>query len=401
MVASIQQMLAPILYSKTISVVSGASSWLLNFFGMQVGGPNERYYGDARSFGYKVFNNVRNAAAETAPDAPAARRARLPVGDVMGTYPRMYESFSLDFNELENLSKIDDPRMRDVAAESYIARQSIAPGQRHGNWRAALLVGMLRDSLYLHESGSQWYPTYSSTSALIRRNFNVPSGNLSQGAVTDFSGNGIFLNAGGTVGDIITLPWTNPGANIPLHVLRMDEALYRRHGVHLKHIICRSLTWNNITSNDYVATGAGIANPPFQTFTRNVGQNPDGTPIQVWAGTVNTIPGITFWINNDGRDLGLPGSETFQYDIEGGKILAIPEPTGELFEGRIGSETVIEYDNGPKRQQVGYGAWTKLASDPARYQSFQMDNFMPCPYMPGSWLYLDVNTASSNPALET
>ena len=87
------------------------------------------------------------------------------------------------------------------------------------------------------------------------------------------------------------------------------------------------------------------------------------------------------------RDLGIPGSETWAYDIEEGKALFLPELTSDLFEGLIGSEPIVEYDNGPMSVKQGYAAWTVLAANPSRYQAFQLDNFLPCPYVPGSWCY--------------
>lgn len=385
-VASIDRVLQPITFTKTISVVSAASSSLLNFFGMQVGGANERFYGHGREGSYRIFNNTRSTALETAPDMPAARRPRLAVGNVPFVYPRMFEEFSLSYEDIHNFSKIDDPRMRDIAGESYIARQSVAPGQRHANWRAAMLVGMLRDSLYLHEAGNYWYPTYTSSGNLARRNFQLPAGNLDQLDITDLAGTSINGSA------IIDVPWSSSGANIPLHCALIDGALFRRHGVHLRHIFLRSQTWDWVTNNSYVAAGAGVANPPFQMFTREIGKNPDGSPMQAWTGTVNKVPGVTWHICNDGRDLGQPGSETWAYDIEDGHALFLPEPTSDLFEGLIGSEPIVEKtgDTAAVVKQ-GYSAWTVLASNPSRYQAFQLDNFLPCPYIPGSWAYGDVD----------
>jgi hypothetical protein len=384
MAASIHDLLRPITFTKTISVVSAASSSLLNFFGMQVGGPNERFYGHGREGSYHIFNNTRSTALETAPDMPAARRPVLPVGRVPFVYPRMFEEFSLSYEVIHNFAKIDDPRARDIAGESYIARQSVAPGQRHANWRTALLVGMLRDSLYLQESGNYWYPTYSSSGNVARRNFQLPAGNKSQLNITDVAGNSIYG------GNIIDVPWSSGGANIPLQVARIDAALFRRHGVHLRHIYLRSETWDMVTNNSYVAAGAGISNPPFQVFTRQVGQNPDGSPMQEWTGTVNKVPGVTWHICNDGRDLGIPGSESWNYDIEDNCALFLPEPTSDLFEGLIGSEPVVERENEPAKVKQGYSAWTNLAANPSRYQAFQLDNFLPCPYVPGSWCYGNV-----------
>lgn len=380
--ASIDQLLAPITFTKTISVVSAASSSLLNFFGMQIGGVNERFYGHGREGSYRIFNNTQDTAVETAPDMPAARRARLPVGDVAFVYPRMFEEFSLSYEDIHNLAKIDDPRMRDIAGESYIARQSVSPGQRHANWRAALLVGMLRDSLYLHQNGHYWYPTYTSSGNVARRNFNLPAGNLNQLNMLDVAGTQIYDD-----GAIIDVSWASAGANIPLHCQKVSAGLFRRHGVPLKHIFVRSSMWDKVTNNRYVGAGAGISNPPFQNYMREVGKNPDGSPKMEHTATLNKVPGVTWHINDEGRYLGYPGSTSWAYDIDETAALFLPEPNSELFEGLTGSEAVVERSDGPKMVKQGYSAWTVLAANPSRYQAFQLDNFLPCPYVPGCWAY--------------
>lgn len=386
MAASIHDLLRPITFTKLVSVVSAASSYLLNFFGQQVDGPNERFYGHGREGSYNIFNNIRSVALETAPDMPAARRPPVPMGRVPFVYPRMYEEFSLNFETIHNFSKIDDPRTRDIAGESYIARQSFAAGMRHANWRTVLLVGMLRDSLYLHEFGNYWYPTYTNTpmsgaTSLVRRQFQIPAGNLNQLNITDLAGNSINGS------NIIDVPWSSNGANIPLQIQNVDAALFRRHGVHLRHVFLRSSTWDALTNNSYVQAGTGIANPPFRTFTREVGKNADGSPMQMWTGEILKVPGVFFHINNDGRDVGPPGNETWQYDIEDNYAIFLPDITSDLFEGLVGSEPVVEKENSPVVVKRGYSAWTMLAANPSRYQAFQLDNFLPCPYVPGSWAY--------------
>lgn len=379
--AALQDILRPIPFTKTISVVSAASSYMLNFFGMQVGGPNEAFYGHGREGFYNIFNNLRSTAVETAPGMPAARRQRMPVGRVPFVYPRMHEEFSLLYEEIHNISKIDDPRARDLAGENYIQKQSIGPGQRHANWRTAMLMGMLRDSLYLHESGNYWYPTYDSSGNVGRRNFQLPAGNKDQLNITDVAGNSVFGS------NIIDVDWGSAGANIPRHCQKIDEALFRRHGVHLKHIVLRGAEWDKVTNNKFVAAGTGIANPPFRRYEREIGVNPDGSPKQVWVGEILKVPGVEWHIVNDGRDLGPPGSETWNYDVEDGHALFLPEITRDLFEGLVGSEPIVERVGGGASIKQGFAAWTVLQPNPSSYESFTLDNFLPCPYVPGSWAY--------------
>lgn len=381
-VGSIHDILRPITFTKVISRVAAASSQLLNFFGMQPGGWNERNYGHGREGSYNIFNNVRTVAIGTAPGSPAAKRSRNPVGRVPFVYPRMNQQLSLLLEEMNNFAKIDDPRTRDAAGESYIRRQMTKPAQEAANWRTALLVGMLRDSLYVHELGQNWYPDYSSSSALYQINFQLPAGNKSQLNILD-KDDSTSINGS----SIIDVSWASPGANIPLHINKIDAALMRRCGVHLNHIFLRTAMWDNVSNNDYVIGKAGIANPPFQVFERKVGDNPDGSPFMEKVATVNSCPGITFHINDEGVDLGNPESPTWTYHIGDNDALMIPDVTPDLFEGCVATEPVREYDNGPVVQKTGMSAWTTGKSNPSTEEAFVLDNFFPVPYNPGSWCY--------------
>lgn len=394
--ASIHDILRPINFTKVVSRVAAASSQFLNFFGMQVGGVNEVNHGHGREGFYHTFDNVRTVAIGTAPGSPAARRERNPVGRVPFVYPRMHQQLSLLLEEINNFAKIDDPGVRDVAGATYIAKQMLKPSQEAANWRTAMVVGMARDSLYFHQLGLNWYPSYDSSGALMQVSFGLPSGNKDQLDILDKDDSTSIYG-----GEIIATPWTNAGANIPLHVNRVDAAIFRRTGEHITTIACRTETWHNVIANDYVCAGAGTSNAPFQTYERQVGDNPDGSPFMARFGRVNTCPGIEWWINDEGIDLGNPATGgTWNYHLEAGHVLFLPKITKNLFEGCIANEPVVEYDNGPQTMKAGQSAWTTLKANPSSYEAFILDNFFPVPYNPGCWAYADVNTQGVSPASE-
>jgi hypothetical protein len=155
----------------------------------------------------------------------------------------------------------------------------------------------------------------------------------------------------------------------------------------LKTVMIRSTTWDYVTNNDYVVSGAGIANPPFKTFERQVGTNPDGSPFMARFGTLTKTPGILYMINDEGLDIGNPDNASWAYHIEDGKALFLPDITNDLFEGCIANEPIIEYDNGPETMKSGLASWTTRKSNPSSYEAFVLDNFFPVPYNPGTWAY--------------
>lgn len=392
--ASIHDVLRPINFTKVVSRVSAASSQLLNSFGMQPGGPLEANYGHGREGSYNIFNNVRTVALGAAPGQPAARRERNQVGRVPFVYPRMHQQMTLLYEEIHNFAKIDDPRMRDIAGESYILRQMKKPAQEAANWRLALLVGMLRDALYVHEVGRNWYVDYTSTGASYQISYGQPAGNLSTLNMTDNAGSSIYGSA------IIDTPWSNPAADIPLHCNRISAGLMRRHGVPLSDIYLRTEGWNYVIKNDHVLAGAGIANQPFKFDTRQTGTNPDGSPFMERVAELATVPGVTWHINDEGMNVGNPEASgvgyseggTWTYHIEAGKAFFMPPLGRDLFEMCVATEPICEYDGGPLTMKTGQSAWTHLTANPTAYNAFILDNAFPVPYSPGSWAYGTIYT---------
>lgn len=376
MVASIHEILRPQTLTRVVSQIAASTNTLLNFFGMQPGGANERYFGHGREGSFHVFNNVRSIGLGRAPGTAAGRRARQKIGKVPFVYPRMHESVDLLGEEIHNFARIDDPRIRDEAGRDYIKMQMRPVGQRSANWRTGLLVGMLRDSLFIHEDGDDWSYQYASAGNLQRMNFNLPAGNLTQ---LDMLG----------AGNIIDASWDNVGANIPRHCLDINAAFQQLNGGRLTDIWLNGSTWNNVTNNDFVAAGAGIANAPFTTFIREVGQGPDGIPINEYLGTINSVPGVIWHITDDGLDIGTPGSETFTKHIESNNALFLVGPNDfpDLYTMYLGSEPIAEFDNGPEEVKVGLASWSVKRSNPTRTELFGLDNALAVSHVPNSRAY--------------
>lgn len=373
--ASIHDILRPITLTKVISRQAAASSWLLNFFGFEPGGANEANYGHGREGSFQVFNNTRTVAQGRAPGAAAGRATKNVIGSVPFTYPRMHEQISLPAELLHNLARIGDPRARDEAGADMIRRQTQFISQKAANWRTAMTVGMLRDSLYLTQNGDTWYPTYTSSGAALRINFQMPAGHLSQ------------LNMLGG-GNLIGATWATNTTDIPSHVMAIDEAFSQLYGGRLEYVMLRRREWQYVLNNQIVQGLAGSANQPFETLQLDFGTNPDGSPRKVHAATFVWCPGIKWIVNNDVLEIGAPGSETRTPHIEEGKVLFLPDPkNADIFSGYLGSEPISEYDNGPETVKTGFSAWSTKTSNPTSTNVFVLDNFLPVNHNPYASAY--------------
>ncbi len=372
--ASIHDILRPRVVARLVSQIAATTNSVLNFMGMQPGGPNEYVVG-GRSGTFEVFNNVRTAGWGRAPGTAAANRARNSVGRVPFTFPRHHEAVYLLAEEIHNFARLGvSDAARDEMGADYLKKQMVPPAQRLGNWRTALVVGMLRDSLYLHTQGDVWYPSYTSSGNLAQINYQMPAGNKSQ---LDMLGDG----------DIIDVSWDNAGANIPKHLLDIDAAFQELWGGRLEHVHCTSTIWNHVVTNDYVAAGAGIANTPFETFKRKIGEGPDGRPINEKIGTIRAVPYVEFHISDSGLEIGAPGSETYTKHWEDTAAVFMGDPTNQNFEMLLGSEPIAEYENAPQVVKVGADSWTKTSFNPTGWEMFTLDNALPCNYIPKSVAY--------------
>lgn len=375
--AALQQILPPNVVTRVVTRQAAVSDWLQNLFGVQPGGVNEVYEGHGREGAYTIFDNTRTVAQGRAPGTAHAVSSAQGVGRVAFTYPRMHDSISLLAETLHNLGRIDNPTVRDGAYDDMIARQERFLGQKAGNWRKALLVGALRDSLYLVRDGENEYVSFSDVSGKSRRvNMQIPSGHFSQ------------LNMLGS-GSIINASWATATTDIPGHLGQINAAFQQLCGGHLNACVCGTKVWNEVISNDVVAAIHGSANPPFKVLEReSLDPQLASTMRNVYRAVLNVYPDITWYITDEGLDIGAPGAETFTKMIGENQVLFVgSQPDGGVVTMYQGSEPIAEYDGAPETVKVGMSAWMYKQSNPTRTNMVVLDNALPVLHVPKALAY--------------
>jgi hypothetical protein len=351
-----------------------ASQWILQFMGMEPGGRNEENFGHGRQGSYEVYNNTRKVGKGRAPGTAAATSAAQAVGEVPFVYPRMHDSVFLAAEKVHNLARIGDEAARDIAGQEMIRRQTQTLGQKAGNFRAAMVAGMFRDSLYVHQTGDDWYFNYTSASSLFRINFQRPAGNLSQ---LDMLGDG----------DIIDVSWDNPSANIPKHVGDINAAFEELYGGRLENILVTSNVWNEVLNNDKVGAQAGIANSPFRTLSRVAGTRADGSDINVETAVLASKPTITWWITDEGLELGDEGSETFTKYVGDNNAVFMGSPDSGAYSISVGSEPIAEVEGMPQTVKAGLASWSATTANPTGTNLFVLDNSFVVDHIPNATAY--------------
>ena len=383
--ASYLDILRPQVLTRVVRQVVSSSDAILNFMGFAPGGSNERHYGHGREGVFHVFDDNRKVAKGRAPGTAAARSSKQVMKSVPFVYPRMHDSSSLLAEFVHNLGRIDDPATRDSAGRDMIMRQATSLSQKAANWRVAQTVGMLRDQLYVHAEGDDWFFNYTSTSALMQVSSSMPAGNKTQLNMTDRAAVSVHGAS------IIDVSWDNASANIPEHIAKINQARAATGVGPVTDIHCNSILWQNVIANDYIASYAGISRPPFETFERKIGERPDGSPQHEYIGVINSLPGISWHISDEGLELWDAASDVFSFVKHWPDTAAVfmgnPNVRNDNFTLYTGSEPISEYDGGPESVRVGLSAWSVKRSNPTATELYVLDNALAVNHDPYSVAY--------------
>ncbi len=366
----LRDILSPIVLTKVISERVAASGAFLRMFGMQPGGPNEVNEGHGREGAYHVFNNTIKTAAGRAPGLAAARIAGQGMSKVKFDYPRMHSSIPLLAETYNNIARIDDPALRDKAGINMIKRQTDHLAKLACNWRTAMLVGMLRGSLYYLMVGDSYYIQYDSSNSATEIPQLMPAGNKSK------------LNMLGA-GDIIGASWSDVTTDIPTQWLKINAAFQVLNGSGLERVMMQSQEWGYFIQNNYVAKAHGTSAQPFKIIEERTETGPDGKKAVVWTAKVSFMPWVDIIITDEGLEIGKPGSETYKKHIPDNSALFLgSDVSGGDLQCYIGGEPIAEYDGGPEDMKYGAASWSRKLSNPTSTEIFVLDNALPVNHVP-------------------
>lgn len=376
---ALQSLLSPQTLTRVISRQAATSSWLLNVFGVQPGGSSVLNFGHGREGSYSIFNNTRAVGQLTAPGTAAGRRNAQGVGRVSFTYPRMHDSIGLLAETLHNLGRIDNPAVRDRVGADMIRRQTGYLSQLAGNFRLAMLVGTLRDSLYIKRVGDVAYFDFAAAGGgdqIGQQLARMPAGNKGQ---LDMLGDG----------DIIDASWATATTDIPGHIGLINAAFQQLCGGYLSNIICGTKVWNHVINNEHVSAIHGSATAPFRVLERSsLDPSIAETMENVYRASLNVYPDVTWWITDEGLDIGAPGEESFTKIVgENDAIFIGHSPTDDTIGLYEGSEPIAEFDGGPEILKIGLESWSTKRSNPTVTELFALDNSLVVNHVPASTAY--------------
>lgn len=364
MAIALPEILQPGPFNKLISRLKVNNTRLQNAFA--AGGMDMQ---PGRNFGYDIFNETRDIAVGRTPATGPATVPHQPVGRVNGTFPRFHEKKRLLYEQIHNLRPIGGGWGQiDKRGLRYIEKQAQILKQKYTNAREFFLAGMLRGQVYYVQDGdSLKYYLSNPGGNSYTIDFQIPAGNKGQ---LDMLGDGA----------IIDTAWDNAAALIVDHCLAVNAAMENLLGRALRQIWVTSVMWSYVINNTQVKALAGTVNTPYDIFDR-VGQND-------FVGRLRALPWLEWHITdgvlNDG------GGNTVKI-IDDTAAVFMPDIESSWYETLLGSEVVVEYENGPATEQFGQYFYARQTTDPAGYDMYALDNHIPSLLNPSCIAYATVD----------
>lgn len=369
--ATLQEVLSPSVVNRVISRLKTPQSRLQNFFGMQIGGPNNNPIG-RRQFSWDIFDKTRGIAPFRAPGSGPSTVAPQSVGRVTGTFPRIHAELRLDYEKLHNIRALGRPAGEiDQMGMNYITRQEEYLAQRFANAREFMVSRLMKGSFDILQDGDDWLPVDSSNGT-FKVDYQVPAGNKNQ------------LNMTGG-GNIINARWDNTGSSIYGQLYAINQAMEQLTGRPLRHIWTDSTVWRYVTTNSQIHDQGGTANTVTAQLDTVEERGPDGLPVNEFYSVLRALPWIKWHIYDSGLDIaGAGGTSTYTrfFNSSVGEVSLLPDPGNDWVEMCIGSEPIIDAYGAPAVERFGFYAWTFTNIKPASIELIGVDNAIPALYVP-------------------
>lgn len=374
-VASLTRVLTPSVVTGIVSRIYTPGNPLSRMFGGAINGPNtkkEQVLG--RAYSYDIFDNIRKVAYGRQPGTGPSSRARYPVGRVTNTFGRNYDKIPLDYETLNNIRTLGkNAGERDRAGATYLEEEGRKFRQTFDNFRE-YLWGMLLTTgqAYLQFIGDDMVPVLSlGSNPGMTIDWKIPSGNL-PGFTGAWQAN---LNPLST-GNLISAIWSNVATDIASQIDAINQAFQALVGAPLQAALTDSLVWRMLLKNTGLQQQAGSANTAFAEYLMEDVRGPDGNKIGILKGVLKAIPWLTWYIIDNGLEIGTLGNETFNRWWPGNLVTFMIEPDPYWIKGVEGSELVKDNPIAPAVQRYGAHFWLREWDEPARVELHGLSNYI-------------------------
>jgi hypothetical protein len=393
MAISLHELLQPQVILQVVSRISGdqrnrLSRWLgwqpLKFDKATVSlrGPNS-VEGDTRYATFRIFDHTRVVPKSRAPGTGPSTVAPNPTGDVPVACARFHEKIPLSYEELGNLSPIVGPNANiDTGGQDYLTRQTGFLAEQFNNGMELMATGMMQDNLWFTQQGDNWLPVIGNPATpnvpSFQVSFQIPAGNKNQ------------LNMLGT-GNIITVPWSNPGALIFNTLSQIKAAFAQLTGYPLTDIWVNSLVWYMAVTNTEIRNLAGTAATPYAEYNWVEERGLDGGPTGEYYAVLKADPTVNWHISDhvlvtnsdvDPSYGTAPASATLIKVVPDNTAFFCTRPSGMWQKIYYGGEYIVENPGMPAMLRRGYYFWKEYVTQPSAIDLIGLLNAIPLLFVP-------------------
>jgi hypothetical protein len=336
--------------------------------------------GTIRNVTYRIFNVTRTVPTLRAPGTGPNTVVQNPMAAVTVACGRFHDKIPLSYEMLNNLSPMVGPNSQiDNLGQSYIKQQTNFLAQKYAKGIELMAAGMMRDSLYVIQSGETWLPSFTAptgTQVGFQISFQIPAGNKNQ------------LNMLGT-GNIINESWANVGAPIVSDIMRIQAAFAQLSDYALTDVWINGTMWINIINNTQVRNLGGTANTPFASFDYTPDVGPDGQPTGEMVAVLRGLPWLRWHMTNSVLSLGSDLDISYSYST-GTATKLIPDtmcifscaPSPEIAQLYCCGEPVVENPGMPAVLRSGWYFWHEYTTQPSGIDLISLLNCIPALYNP-------------------
>lgn len=393
MPALLSELLLPVVVLDLISRLKKGRGPLGSWWGFQpnafdpstvtVSGPNTLMgSGSVRNYTYRIFDHTRVPMKFTAPGTGPVTVSQNPMGQNTVAIARMHQKIPINYEMLGNLSPMIGPNSQiDTAGQAYVQQQTNFLGEQANNAVEMMTAGMMRDSLYIVQSGQNWLPTFTAPvlpTVGFQIPFQIPAGNKNQ------------LNMLGT-GNIIDVSWDNNSANIFTHLMRIKAAYAQLNRYTMSEVWINSIMWPNIISNTQIRNLAGSVNQPFASYD----QIPESFDVGAakYKAVLKADPTVNWHFCDDTMALNTdidpsystaPSAATLAKLVPDNMAIFCSLPGPDIARMYLGGEYVVENPGMAATLRMGWYFWHEYVTQPSAMELIGLLNAMCALYIPNS-----------------
>ncbi|MEL6898772.1 MAG: hypothetical protein AAFP90_21960, partial [Planctomycetota bacterium] len=184
---------------------------------------------------------------------------------------------------------------------------------------------------------------------------------------------------------IIDASWSVATTNIPKQLNQINAAFQSLCGGYLSTCLVDAETWSHVIANEHVIQQSGSSNSPWLTYSFDHEEQLARTMKNVQTYTLRSNPSVTWHVTDEVIEIGSESEPKREKIIPDNQCIFIGHsPDDGTVTMNLGSEPVVQYEDGPETTPAGIVSWSRKRANPAKTEIYTLDNALPVTRVPKS-----------------